>query len=128
MAWMIAVASQIRQQLSPFEHSMKASYRHTRSRSVLAEVLGLVSSDQSLGLQFRSWATRKFFVEADYTLHAGGILGGTDSLFPISLILHSVPVRLFRLGIKIRSRMSLRLRMDDRELTVGEATYYNVSR
>lgn len=49
-------------------------------RGVLSEVLGLVSTQQSLGLDLWSWSTGKFLVEADYTGHACGILSGTKSL------------------------------------------------
>jgi hypothetical protein len=58
----------------------------------------LVFCDHSLWLHFRSWAARKLLVEADYALHTGGILGGTNSLFPISLVLLPILPRSAVLG------------------------------
>lgn len=49
-------------------------------RRVLSEVLGLVSAQQSLGLDLWCWSTGKFLVEANYTLHTGGIFRSTESL------------------------------------------------
>jgi hypothetical protein len=49
-------------------------------RGVLSEVLGLVSTQQSLGLDLWSWSAREFLVEADYTGHTCGILSCTKSL------------------------------------------------
>lgn len=52
----------------------------TRSTGVLAKVLGLVSSEETGGLDLRGGATGKFGVEVDDTLHADGIGVGTNGL------------------------------------------------
>jgi hypothetical protein len=53
---------------------------HTCTRWVLSEILRLVSTQESLGLDFWSGATRKLLIEADYSLHTGSIFGSTKSL------------------------------------------------
>jgi hypothetical protein len=59
-------------------------HERTRSGRVLSKVTSLVSAEETFRLGIRSWAPRKLFVEADYTLHAGGILCGANSLDSIS--------------------------------------------
>lgn len=57
----------------------------TDTGGVLAtEVAGLVAADETGGLGGRGRATRKASVEVHNALHAGGILGGTDSLKNVS--------------------------------------------
>lgn len=57
---------------------------HTCGRSVLSEVLCLVSAHESLWLDLGSRTTGKLLIEVDYTLHANSIFGGAESLFLIS--------------------------------------------
>lgn len=49
-------------------------------RRVLSEVLGLVSTQQTLGLNLWCWSAGKLLVEANYTLHTGSIFGSSESL------------------------------------------------
>lgn len=53
----------------------------TKTGGVLSvEVAGLVATDEAGRLNISGGATGKASVEGHNTLHAGGILGGTDSL------------------------------------------------
>ena len=52
----------------------------TNARRVLAKVAGLVAADQAGRLDLRSRAPRQAGVEVHDTLHASGILSGTDGL------------------------------------------------
>jgi hypothetical protein len=97
-------------------------------RVVLSEVLGLVSAQQSLCLDFWSWSPGKFLVEADYTCHACGILSCTKSL---KLLL--VAALCFRSVVGSSGcaigyeRSNQVLREGRRRLTDGEATYRLIS-
>src|SRR3954465_5042068 len=97
-------------------------------RSVLSEVLGLVSTHQSLGLDLWSWSARKFLVEADYTGHACGILSCTKSLILVlaaAQYFHSV---VGNSGCAIGYQNSNGVfREGGRRLTDGEATYRSIS-
>jgi len=55
-------------------------------RRVLPEVTSLVSAKESFWLDCWCCASRELLVEADYALHADGILCSTDSLFPIRYV------------------------------------------
>jgi len=46
---------------------------------IFSKVTSLVSAEETLGLDFRSWTSRKLLVEADYALHTSGILCGANS-------------------------------------------------
>ena len=50
------------------------------STRVLVEEAGLVTTEETSGLDLRSRTTGQTGVEVHHALHAGGILGGTDSL------------------------------------------------
>lgn len=77
---------------------------HTCGRSVLSEVLCLVSAHKSLWLDLGSRTTGKLLIEANYTLHADSIFGGAESLFLISHIsFNSLVVKL----LLCRSRKNL---------------------
>jgi hypothetical protein len=48
---------------------------------VLAEVLGLVSAEETLSLDLGGGTSRKLLVETDDTLHADGIRSGANGLW-----------------------------------------------
>lgn len=52
----------------------------TRNGSVLAEVLGLVTAEETLSLDLGGGTTGKLLVEADDTLHAQSVGSSTNSL------------------------------------------------
>lgn len=54
--------------------------QRTLSGRVLAEVLGLVATEKTGGLDLGSGTPRKLLVEADDTLHADGIRSSADGL------------------------------------------------
>ena len=54
--------------------------QRTLGGRVLAEVLGLVSTEKTRGLDLGSGTPGKLLVEADDTLHANGIGSSADSL------------------------------------------------
>jgi hypothetical protein len=105
--------------------NMRIEGKHTCSRGILSEVTSLVSAEESLWLNCWCCTSRELLVEADYALHAGCILSGTDSLFPIRCILPACCCSgdfagLWRgsIGCAIGKAIATVL-----ELTVGEATY-----
>lgn len=100
---------------------------------VLAEVSGLVALEEAGGLDFGGRATGKSGVEVTDTLHASGILSGTDGLGILSA--QSCPTRnqiqlfaaisaqrLWSPGLVCASMEGVGIR------TVGEATYELVSK
>jgi hypothetical protein len=100
IAWMRAAKKQI--SASGFQHCASVGIGgHTCSRSVLPEVLGLVSSHKSLGLDFWSRTSRKLLVEAHNALHTSSICGGTEPLYLISIVLPFIAARLIRVLVWI---------------------------
>lgn len=102
--------------------------RRTHGGWVLAEVLGLVLSEEALCLDLWSSSTWELLVEAHNALHADSILGSTEALFFVSVVRSWRILRIFVVVLGcVRQggcRIALALRRGrDRQLTEGEATW-----
>lgn len=76
MAWMMAATKSA----NDSQISTPVREHRTLDGRVLAEVLGLVSAEEALGLDLGGRTTGKFLVEADDTLHAQGIGSSANCL------------------------------------------------
>lgn len=89
---------------------------------ILAKVLGLISSEDALCLDLGSWASWKFLVEANNSLHANRILCSSNPLHAISgrsLFNSTIVFVLLDRSAVFECRTSA----SEQTLTVGDATY-----
>lgn len=94
---------------------------------VLAEVLGLVLSEEALCLDLWSSSTWELLVKAHNALHADSILSSTEALFSVSVVRSWRILRIFVVVLGCVRQGGYRIawalrRGEDRSLTEGEAT------
>lgn len=69
-----------------YSSSSQGGNIRTLATGVLAKVLGLVSAEETLGLDLGSGTSGKLLVEADDTLHADSIRSGANGLCLIEIL------------------------------------------